>query len=98
MASHREHPRAPGEERPPAAPPAPPLAPKAEFKPKEDPYDQPPTPAKAAKVLTQKEDPDDKVEDLTGNTVVSGDGTALGGQQSAAGTGDKVVHNPNASL
>jgi periplasmic protein TonB len=83
---------------PPPAEPEPLPVPKAATKIKDDPYDQPPpTPAQAAKVLTQKEDPD-KVEDLTGNTVVSGEGTALGGQQSAAGKGDQVVHNPAASL
>jgi protein TonB len=87
------------EEPPPEAPPPP--APKAPApKIKDDPYDPPPpppTPAQAAKVLTQKEDPD-KVEDLTGNTVVTGEGTATYGQQSAAGTGDKPVLNPHASL
>src|SRR5262245_4437617 len=80
----------PKQEEPPPAPEAPPPpAPKAAPKLKDDPYDQPPpppTPAKAAAVLTQKEDPD-KVEDLTGNTVVTGDGTATFGQKSAAGTG-----------
>jgi protein TonB len=48
-------------------------------------------------VLTQKEDPD-KIEDLTGNTIVNGEGTAAFGQQSAAGKGDKPVLNPAASL
>lgn len=89
------------EEPPPPEPAPPPPAPKAPApKLKDDPYDQPPpppTPAQAAKVLTQKEDPD-KVEDLTGNTVVTGEGTATYGQQSAAGTGDKPVLNPRASL
>jgi periplasmic protein TonB len=91
----------PKPEEPPPEPEAPPPpAPKAAPKPKDDPYDQPPpppTPAKAAAVLTQKEDPD-KVEDLTGNTVVTGDGTATHGQQSASGTGDKPVLSPHASL
>ena len=82
---------------PPEAPPEPvAAAPKAVAQPK-DPYDAPPPPAQAAKVLTQKEDPD-KIEDLTGNTVVSGEGTAAFGQQSAAGKGDKLVLNPAASL
>jgi protein TonB len=91
----------PKPEAPPEPPPPPPTAPKAVApKLKDDPFDHPPpppTPAQAAKVLTQKEDPD-KVEDLTGNTVVSGDGTASYGQQSASGTGDKPVLSPHASL
>ncbi len=82
---------------PPEAPPEPPApAPKAAPAPK-DPYDAPPPPAQAAKVLTQKDDPD-KIEDLTGNTIVNGEGTAAFGQQSAAGKGDKPVLNPAASL
>ena len=48
-------------------------------------------------MLTQKEDPD-KIEDLTGNTIVNGEGTAAFGQQSASGKGDKPVLNPAASL
>src|SRR6185312_12603663 len=52
---------------PPEAPPEPVApAPKAEARPKDDPYDAPPPPAQAAKVLTQKADPDE-IEDLTGN-------------------------------
>ena len=79
----------PPEPKPVAAPP-----PKSPAKIKDDPYDQPPpTPAQAAKVLTAREDPDD-VKDLTGNTVVSGDGTASYGQQSASGTGDRPTMNP----
>jgi periplasmic protein TonB len=98
----KDKPKEPPKEEAPKDPEPPPLAPKAQApKPKEDdPYDHPPpppTPAQAAKVLTQKEDPD-KIEDLTGNTVVSGDGTAAYGQQSASGTGDKPVTNPHASL
>ena len=71
-------------------------APKLVAAPK-DPYDAPPPPAQAAKVLTQKDDPD-KIEDLTGNTIVNGEGTAAFGQQSAAGKGDKPVLNSAASL
>jgi protein TonB len=83
---------------PPEAPPEPAApAPKAEARPKDDPYDAPPPPAQAAKVLTQKADPDE-IEDLTGNTIVSGEGTAAFGQQSAQGKGDKPVLNPAASL
>ncbi|MFO0755361.1 MAG: energy transducer TonB [Byssovorax sp.] len=89
-------PEPPPTPEPEPAPPAP--VPKAEAKPKDDPYDQPPTPAQAAKVLTQKEDPNDKPEDLTGNTIVSGEGNAPGGLVSASGKGDKVVTNPAASL
>ncbi|APR79757.1 Ferric siderophore transport system, periplasmic binding protein TonB [Minicystis rosea] len=89
-------------EPPPEPDPAPPPpAPKAVAPaPKDDdPYKNlpPPTPAKAAAVLTQKEDPD-APKDLTDNTVVSGDGSATYGKVSAAGTGDKPVLAPNASL
>lgn len=98
----KDKPKEPPKEEAPKEPEPPPPAPKAQApKPKEDdPYDHPPpppTPAQAAKVLTQKEDPD-KIEDLTGNTVVSGDGTAAYGQQSASGVGDKPVTNSHASL
>jgi protein TonB len=81
---------------PPEAPPEP-AAPAPKAAAPKDPYDAPPPPAQAAKVLTQKDDPD-KIEDLTGNTIVNGEGTAAFGQQSAAGTGDKPVLNPAASL
>jgi protein TonB len=64
----------------------------------DDPYKNlPAAPAKAAPVLTQKEDPDE-VKDLTGNTVVSGDGTVGYGQVSAAGKGDTPTLASNASL
>jgi protein TonB len=86
-------------EAPPEPPaPAPAPAPKAVQKPKDDPYDQPPpTPAQAAKVLVAKEDPDE-VKDLTSNTIVTGEGSVVGGQQSAAGKGDRVTMSPSASL
>ena len=88
-------------EEPPPPPDPPPAAaplPKSVAKPKDDPYDQPPpTPAQAAKVLTQKEDPDD-VKDLTATTIVSGDGTATYGQQSGSGTGNRPTMNLAASL
>lgn len=82
---------------PPEPDPTPAPAPKAEAKAKDDPYDQPPPPSQAAKVLTRKEDPDEPV-DLTDKGTVSGTGNALGGQQSGAGIGDTVVKNPAASL
>lgn len=84
---------------PPEPEPAPPPAPKAPAPKDDDPYKNlpPPAPAKAAPVLTQKEDPDEP-QDLTGNTVVSGDGTATYGQVSAAGTGSAPVMAPNATL
>jgi periplasmic protein TonB len=92
------------EEKPPEpeAPPepAPPKpAPKAEAPKEDDPYKNipPPAPAQAAKVLVQKEDPDEP-KDLTGNTVVTGEGSATYGAQSAAGTGDKPTMAKNASL
>jgi protein TonB len=82
---------------PPVAPPPLPAAPKAAAPKPEDPYDQPPpAPAQAAKVLVAKEDPDQPV-DLTKNSIVTGEGTALGGQQSADGKGDKITMSPHAS-
>jgi periplasmic protein TonB len=82
-------------EPPPPPPPEPePDEPKAAPTPqpqsKADPYDPPPTPAKAAAALTRKDDPSDKIEDMT-DTVVSSDGTATHGQQSASGKGDTPV-------
>lgn len=74
-------------------------APKAVAPPKEDdPYKNlpPPTPAKAAAVLVAKENPDEP-KDLTGNTVVTGDGKVTYGQQSGAGTGDRATMNAAAS-
>jgi protein TonB len=92
------------EEKPAEAPPepdAPPPPPtKAPAPKEEDPYkDLPPTPAKAAGVLTQKENPDEPV-DLTkeANAFATGDGTATYGQVSAAGTGTAPVMSPHASL
>lgn len=92
------------EEKPPepeAAPepaPAPTPAPKAPAPKDDDPYKNiPPAPAQAAKVLTQKDDPDEP-QDLTGNTVVTGEGSATYGQQSAAGKGDTPTMARNASL
>jgi len=93
------------EEKPPEPPPPPPPdpeppppAPAAAPQPKDDPYDQPPppTPAEAAKVLVQEPD-DEEIEDLTGNTIVTGEGSATYGMQSATGKGDKPVMNPAAS-
>lgn len=84
---------------PPEPAPAPPPPKQAAAPKDDDPYKNlpPPTPAKAAAVLTQKEDPDEP-QDLTGNTVVTGDGTATYGQQSAAGKGDKPTMARNPSL
>lgn len=79
--------------------PAPKPAPKAIAPKDDDPYKNlpPPAPAQAAKVLVAKEDPDEP-KDLTGNTVVTGEGTATYGQQSADGKGDKPTMARNASL
>lgn len=99
----------PVEEKPEEQPPPPPdpapapvaaPAPKAEPKLKDDPYEQPPpAPAQAAKVLTQPADDDpDKVEDLTGFKIVSGEGSAVGGMQSAQGKGNTITKAPNANL
>jgi protein TonB len=84
----------PKPEPPPPEPPPPEPAPAPVVKqaPKpveEDPYKNlAPTPAKAAKVLTAEPKPDDPVELPT---IVSGEGTALGGMQSAAGTGERIT-------
>lgn len=95
-------PEAPKPEEPPPPPPEPPPpapapAPKAPAKEEDDPYKNlPAMPAHAAPVLV-RDDPD-KVEDLTGNTVVTGDGTATYGQLSASGKGDNPTMDRNASL
>ena len=82
---------------PPEAPPEPPPVAKAPMaKPVDDPYkDVAPAPAKAAKVLTAEPKPDEPVN--FDNTIVSGDGNALGGMQSQAGNGDKVTFSKAAS-
>lgn len=79
--------------------PAPTPAPKAPAPKDDDPYKNlpPPAPAQAAKVLVAKEDPDEPVN-LTDNTVVTGDGSATYGQQSAQGKGDTPTMARNASL
>jgi protein TonB len=61
----------------------------------EDPYEPPPAPAQAAKVLTAPEDPsEEKIEDLTDQGFVSGDGTGPGfGMVSAAGTSSAPTWN-----
>jgi protein TonB len=79
------------------APPAPNVnaAPKP---PSDDPYEPPPTPAQAAKVLTAPAR-DDEPLDLTGQGFVTGDGSGPGyGMVSAAGTGDKPTFNTAANL
>jgi protein TonB len=95
----------PDEPKPPEPPPEPDPAPapklaepaKAEKAQKEDPYDQPPPPSQAAKVLTAPSK-DDEPEDLTKAGFVTGDGTGPGyGRVSAAGTGTAATWNPKAS-
>jgi protein TonB len=75
-------------------------APKAPPPPETDPYEPPPAPAQAAKVLTAPEDPgEEKIEDLTDQGFVSGDGTGPGyGQVSAAGTGTVPTFSPHAKV
>jgi protein TonB len=52
----------------------------------------PPTPAQAAKVLTQEPKPDEPV-DLTGNTIIQGNAdTFAGGFTSSNGTNPNAVH------
>jgi protein TonB len=94
----------PKPEEPPPPPPEPEPAPvpqpkaAAQKQQDDDPYKNlpPPAPAQAGKVLTQKEDPDD-VKDLTGNTVVSGEGSATYGMQSGQGKGDAPTMAKNAT-
>jgi protein TonB len=90
----------PPEPEPPPPEPEPKPAPVVKAPPPkdDDPYKNlpPPAPAKAGAVLTRKEDPDEP-KDLTGNTVVTGDGTATYGMVSAAGTGTAPTFSPNAS-
>jgi protein TonB len=75
-------------------------APKVAAPKDDDPYKNlPPTPAKAAAVLTQKENPDEPVDlSKDPNSFVTGEGTATYGQVSAAGTGSAAVMSPHASL
>ena len=75
-------------------PPPPPVAPKAEEKPEaprpvahEAP---PPPPAQAGKVLTREADPNEPV-DLTGDTIVTGEGEFAGGLTAANGTSKTAV-------
>lgn len=65
----------------------------------DDPYKDlpPPAPAEAGKVLVQKDDPDE-IKDMTGDTVVTGNGSATYGMQSASGKGDTPTMAANASL
>jgi periplasmic protein TonB len=89
----------PPEPPPPEPEPEPAPAPKAQAKPvqDDDPYKNlpPPTPAKAAPVLTRDAKADDPPE-LPG--FVTGDGSATYGMQSAAGNGDNPTMQRNASL
>lgn len=69
-------------------------------RPKDDPYEpEKAAPVQAAKVLTAAPDPN-KIEDLTGDGIVSGSATdgPLGGQSSAAGTSTIITKNPSVSL
>jgi protein TonB len=89
-------PEPPPEPDPEPAPKAPEPVAKAD-KAKEDPYDQPPPPSQAAKVLTAPSKGDEP-EDLTKEGFVTGDGTGPGyGRVSAAGTGTAATWNPKAS-
>jgi protein TonB len=73
----------PPEPEPEKAPPPPPAA-------NEPP--PPPAPAEAGKVLTSEPDPDAPV-DLTGDTIVTGDGEFRGGITSSAGTAKTAVRD-----
>jgi protein TonB len=84
-------PEPPPPEPPPVPEPAPAPKPQAMKPVEDDPYKNlPPTPAKAAAVITAAPKDNDKVEDMT-DTVVTGDGTALGGMQSGRGQGDAIT-------
>lgn len=94
-------PEKPPEPEPPAPEPEAIPLPKNQPAPKEeDPYDQPPAPAQAAKVLTAPEDPaQEKIEDLTDQGFVSGEGTGPGyGMVSAAGTSSAATWNRHAQV
>lgn len=94
----------PKEPDPPPAPDPEPVAipaPKAAPAPKEeDPYEPPPAPAQASKIITAPEDPaEEKIEDLTDQGFVTGDGTGPGyGVVSAAGTSSAPTWNPHAKV
>lgn len=75
----------PPEPEPEKAPPPPPQA-------ANEPPPPPPAPAEAGKVLTSDPDPDAPV-DLTGDTIVTGNGEFRGGITSSAGTSKNAVHN-----
>jgi protein TonB len=79
-------PEPPPEKEPEKAPPPPPQAPN------EPPPPPPPAPAEAGKVLTSDPDPDAPV-DLTGDTIVTGNGEFRGGITSSAGTSKNAVRN-----
>jgi protein TonB len=79
----------------PAAAPAPLRAAPGAPKPSEDPYDAPPSPARAAKALVRE---DDRVEERSANTVATGDGAATHGQQSGQGKGEVPTADPRAGL
>jgi protein TonB len=83
---------------PPPEPPPPEPAPMPKAQPKvveDDPYKNlPPTPAKAAKVLTAEPKNDEPVELPT---IVSGEGTAVGGMRSGEGKGKQITMQRAAS-
>lgn len=92
-------------DEPPPPPPPEPVAPPEMKAPapklNQDPYEtkdtSPPKPSEAAKVITADK-PTDEPEDMTRFGIVSGNGTALGGQQSGQGEGNQVVKSPSATL
>jgi protein TonB len=88
----------PAPEPEPVAIPAPKL--NAEPPKEEDPYEPPPAPAQAAKIITAPEDPaQEKIEDLTDQGFVSGDGTGPGyGVVSAQGTASAPTWSPHAKV
>jgi outer membrane biosynthesis protein TonB len=82
-----EKPPEPEPEKPAAPPPPPPAA--------NEPPPPPPAPAEAGKVLTSDPDPDAPV-DLTGDTIVTGNGEFHGGITSNTGTAKTAVRDLNA--
>ncbi|MGD0675428.1 MAG: energy transducer TonB [Polyangiaceae bacterium] len=77
---------APGPEVKPEPPPPPPKAARHDPPP-------PPSPAQAGKVLAQEPNPNEPV-DLTGNTIVSGEGEYRGGVTAGNGTNTNAVRGP----
>jgi protein TonB len=92
----KENPEPPPEPPPPEPPPDKDAAPKPIAK--NDPYDAPPPPSQASKILTRAASPDDPV-DQTDRGIVSGDGQGPAyGYQSESGKGATPTMSPHAAI